>query len=252
MREVVRDAWLSFTEPLEGGIPCLYNDRRGLTTIAYGNLVNTPEAAAALPLMHPGGTAATREEKIAAWHEVHDDPRAAAAGWKYAAMLSPLRLTREGMVALAMWRLENNDRILLARLPEWEDYNACAQAGLHSLAWACGANASFPRLFRDVAARDWEGAAVEIRMNEWTPEGIHNVGIIPRNTANKILMLNAGHIDAMKLDPDILDWTHDLAKAAADTEPAIATAASEPTICVGPILHDPNMYRLDRDPDDEA
>ncbi len=210
MRDSVRSAWFAFTEPLEGGIGCLYNDRRGIPTIAYGNAVFTPSEAAALPLMHPGGVPATPAEKIAAWHAVHDDPRAAEAGWTYAAKLSDLRLTREGMQTLALGKLDTNDRILLARLPEWESYNSCAQMGFHSLAWACGANCHFPRLFGDAANRDWDACAVEIYMNEWTPEGIHNVGIIPRNRANAILMRNAQRVDAFHLDPEYLNWQTEL------------------------------------------
>ena len=204
MRDVVRERWLEFTEPLEGGVPCLYNDRRGLTTIAYGDLCNTPSEAAALDMVHPDGTPATAAEKIAAWHVVHDDKVAAVLGWRYAATLTKLRLTRASMTALALAKLDSNDRILRGRLPAWESYPGCAQMALHSLAWACGAEAHFPKLFADVAAGDWSGAAVEIRMNEWTPEGVHNVGLVPRNKANRILMLNAAIVDTEEVD-----WTND-------------------------------------------
>ncbi len=210
MRAAVRDAWFALTEPLEGGVASLYNDRRGIPTIAYGNAVFTPSEAAALPLMRPDGTPATAGEKVALWHKVHDDPHAATAGWTYAAKLSDLRLTREGMRALAITRLETNDRILLSRLPEWESYNACAQMGFHSLCWACGPHCHFPRLFGDAMNRDWDACAVEIYMNEWTPEGIHNVGIIPRNKANAILMRNAQRVDAFHLDPNYLNWKTEL------------------------------------------
>ncbi len=253
MRVVVAASWLDFTEPIEGGVQCLYNDVRGLTTIAYGNLVNTPGEAAALQLVHRDGTFATAAEKIAAWHAVHDDPSSAAGGWRYAAKLTPLRLTRDGMNSLALVKLYDNDRTLLSRLPDWESYPACAQMAFHSLAWACGAKAQFPRLFSDAVRRDWEACAVEIHMNEWTPEGIHNKGLIPRNVANKVLLRNAHRVDAFHLDPDLLDWTHDLTVADIDTEPELANpdsgeipqiitemiepenAASRPT--TGPTIH---------------
>ncbi len=266
MRPIVRIRWLTFTEPLEGGVSCLYNDRRGLTTIAYGNLCNTAADATALALVHPDGTPATAAEKVAAWRAVHDDPECAERGWKYAATLTKLRMTREGMDHLALAKLENNDRILLARLPMWEELPACAQMALHSLAWACGANAHFPRLFADVSARNFEFAAVEIHMNEWTPEGIFNAGLVPRNRANKILMRNAGRVQAFGLDPDMLDWKHDLSVAdeptlpelpyigntpLPDSRPPPANAASSPTMTPQPILHvQPGMYFLEKDPDD--
>lgn len=274
MRSVVCDAWLTFTEPLEGGVPCFYDDMRstpehphGIVTIAYGNAIFTPSEAAALPMVHPDGTFATSAEKIAAWRVVHDDPNAAHQGWRYAARLSPLRLTRAGMGALAMARLESNDRILLAHLPDWESYPACVQLAMHSLAWACGANAHFPELFQAVTDRDFSrteiqlhdgqqvtvcigGAELQIHMNEWTPEGTHNAGLVPRNIANKILMRNAQRVEAFHLDPDLLDWTHDLSVAGADTQPsAVDNPASEPSV----ILHaDPSKYLQNEPPDSSS
>jgi GH24 family phage-related lysozyme (muramidase) len=247
VRQSVRDAWLAFTEPLEGGVSCLYNDVRGKTTIAYGNLCDTAGEAAALPLVHPDGTFATTAEKIAAWRAVHDDPNATTGGWRYAARLTPLRLTREGMAGLALARLELNDRILLARLPEWESYVACAQMAMHSLAWACGANAHFPRLFQAVTDRDFDRAAIECHMNEWTPEGIHNVGLVPRNVATRVLMRNAQRVEAFHLDPDLLDWTHDLSVAEAPTLTELPDPPSEPTTV---LRVDPGTYlRPDDEPD---
>lgn len=243
MRQVVRDAFLTFTEPLEGGVPCFYDDMRstpehphGIVTIAYGNAIFTPSEAAALPLMQPGGVPATAAEKVAAWQKVHDDPQAAHRGWQYAATLTTPRLTREGMGDLALARLESNERILRSRLPDcWDDLPACAQLALHSLAWACGANTHYPRLFTDVAGGFYEHAAVEIHMNEWTPEGTLNKGLIPRNVANKILMKNAAHVVAFGLDPDTLDWVHDLEVSAAPTLPSLPVEpASSPTIHVDP------------------
>ena len=241
MRAVITEKWLSFTEPLEGGVLCLYNDRRGLTTIAYGDLCNTPSEAAALPMVHPDGTFATTAEKVAAWNTVHNDPGAALGGWRYAARLTDLRLTREGMASLALAKLSTNDRILLARLPEWESYPACLQMAMHSWAWACGPNGHWPRLFQAITDRNFQEAAVQIHMNEWTPEGIHNVGLVPRNVANKILMRNAYRVDAYHLDPNILEWHALLGIDDVDTVTELSNPASEPTI---------HVSRYDRGPDD--
>lgn len=241
MRPIVRTTWLAFTEPLEGGVPCFYNDRRGLTTIAYGDLCNTPSEAAALPMVHPDGTFATTAEKVAAWNVVHNDPRCAEAGWTYAAKLTPLRLTRAGMGALALAKFDTNDRILLARLKDWESYNASLQTAMHSWAWACGPNGHWPRLFQAISDGDLLEAAVQIHMNEWTPEGIHNVGLIPRNVATKLLMRNAHRIDAYHLDPDIIEWRSLLGIDDVPTVPSLENPASSPTI---------HVLRYDRGPDD--
>ena len=234
MTDVVRDKWLFFTEPLEGGVPCLYTDMRqtvehpnGIVTVAFGNALFTPSAAAALPLMHAGGVPATAAEKIAAWQTVHDNPTARVKGWRYAATLTTIRLTREGMAELALAKYDSNDRILRARCPDWDDLPAMAQCALHSLAWACGANAHFPRLFTTVNARDFDRAAIEIHINEWTPEGTHNAGLVPRNLANKTLMLNASRVQAYHLDPDTLNWTSLIGVQDAPTLPDLSASIEE-------------------------
>lgn len=253
MRAVVRDAFIRFTEPLEGGVACCYADIRGKVTVAYGNLVDSPGEVAALPLVRADGSLASIAEKIALWNVLHDDPNAANGGWRYASRLSPLRLPREAMTGLALSRLDVNDRILAAKYPNWEDLPACAQLALHSLAWACGANAHYPRLTNDVLAGDYEAAAIEIYINEWTPEGKHNSGLVPRNMANKILMRNAGRVVAFHLDPDLLDWAHDLSVADETTQPSLSNPASEPTVIVSAEHRDFSAADdLGTDPDDAA
>lgn len=245
--------WLAFTEHFEGGVPYLYADIRGLITIAFGNLVDPMSTALELPLRHPGGVPATKAEISAAWLAVKGDPHAAAYGHLYALKLSTLRLTREGMAGLALGKLASNNVELLRRLPDLEDYPACAQMALHSLAWACGAGANFPKLFAACKVRDWDAAAVHIVINEWTTDDkgarILNRGLVPRNVANRILMRNAARVEAFHLDPDLIEWTVDLGVAEAPTLPALPTAADEPTA----IVHvDPSLYFLDKDPDDAA
>ncbi len=251
MRDIVHTSWLAFTGPLEGAaVPSLYNDVRGMTTIAYGNLVDSVGAVIGLPFVWPDGRRATTAEIAAAWQAVHNDPQAAIQGWRYAARLTPLRLTPGGIESLVASRLESNDRILRARLPGWDDVVACGQMALHSLAWACGANAHFPRLFQAVADGDYEEAAVQIHMNEWTPEGIHNRGLIPRNVAQKILMRNAARVRDYHLDPDTLDWQRVIGVSDAATVPAVDNPDSEPR---QPTVHaDPSTYLGNGEPDGNA
>jgi GH24 family phage-related lysozyme (muramidase) len=296
VRVPVRANWLAFTERFEGGVPSLYNDVRGMTTIAFGNKCDSPQEAAQLDLVHPDGTPATVAEKVAAWTKVHDDPFGALKGWTYSAKQTPLRLTRAGMEALALERLDINERVLRARVPDLDEHGACLQMALHSLAWAAGAHAYFPRLFEAVARRDYARyeermdtglivralargcAAFEVHLNEWTPEGIHNRGLIPRNVANRVLMCNAQRVLDYHLDPDLLDWTHVLGVSDVDTQPELPAvntplpyigntpimtenAASRPTTYPprqlseaetgsGGTIH-PLRYPLDVDPDDE-
>lgn len=271
MRAVVRASWIDFTEPLEGGVPWLYADVRGLITIAYGNLVDPLSTALSLPLMS-GGTRATQAEITAAWLTVKGDPRAARLGHRYAMGLTVLRLTPTGMAGIALAKLDANDAVLSAQLPDWEDYPACAQTALHSLAWACGAGVMvpgsrgfFPKLHEAVRARDWDAASVHIQMRETTPEGIINAGLRPRNQRNRTLMLNASRVDAYKLDPDMLQWEHVIGVSDAETLPDLSTigddddtprepvnAASHATIAPQPIVHVPPHWYRDPPDDPEA
>jgi GH24 family phage-related lysozyme (muramidase) len=228
VRQIIEDTWLKFTEPLEGGVACLYNDIRGLTTLAYGNLVNAPSAVVGLPFVHPDGTPATVQEVVGAWHAVHDDPQCATRGWLYAAKLTDLRLTQAGMHDLAMSKLRSNDRILAARVSEWEDRGACVQMAIHSMAWACGPHVHFPRMFAAIERKDYEVAAIEIHMNEFTrgPHGevLRNAGLVPRNVANKVLMKNASRVESYHLDPDYLNWSYVIDVRDVDTVPDLAAA----------------------------
>jgi GH24 family phage-related lysozyme (muramidase) len=232
VRLVVRDRWLEFTEPLEGGVPYFYADIRGLITIAYGDLVDPLSAALGLPMLRLDGTYATRDEITAAWLTVKGDPSAATRGHLYARGLTTLRLSPQGMSDLAQAKLEANDAVLRARLTGWEDYPACAQMALHSLAWACGPGFHFPKLASACAVGDWDAASIHIQMNEWSPEGRHNAGLVPRNRANRTLMLNAARVRDYHLNPDILDWTNYLSTADAPTQPELPPLDDTPLPCL--------------------
>ncbi len=240
------DAWLAFTGDIEGGdaAPVIYQDIRGMVTAPYGILCDSAAAVASLPLDHADGSPATYSERVAAFCAVKADPDAARLGWRHAAKLTTLRFSVARMHELALRKLASNERVLLARLPEcWADLGACAQMALHSLAWACGPNAHYPRLFEAVRSRDFTRAASEILINTRTPEGLHNAGLVPRNRANEILMRNAQRVQDYHLDPDLLDWVHVLGVADADTLRELPNAASSPTIYPAP---------RDEDPDDAA
>lgn len=228
MRDVIPARWIEFTEPLEGGVAYPYADIRGLITIAYGNLCDPMSTFLVLPLVHPDGSLATTAEKATAWLAVKGDPRAATKGHLYARGLTTLRLTRQGMTDLALGKLEANDRVLQTRFPDWAEFPACAQMALHSLSWACGAGFHFPRLISACNARDWDAASVHIQMRETTPEGLVNAGLRPRNSRNRILMMNAQRVQGFGLDPDLLEWDAVLGVQDADTQPDISLPSSIP------------------------
>lgn len=226
MRDVVLHAWIGFTESLEGGVSWLYNDVRGMTTIAYGNLVNTPSGVLSLPMVHAGGAPATKAEIAVAWQRVHSAPPGMLAS-QYA-KLTDLRLPRDAMTDLALARLHMNNAELVRQLPDFEDFPACAQMALHSWAWAGGPDDYYPKMMAALHAGDFATAALEIFMKEITPEGIVNAGLVKRNKRNKILMCNAAYVRDAGLDPDMLNWDIDLRAAAAETQPELEDPPSNP------------------------
>lgn len=205
MRAAVREAWMAFSAPLEGSVLHLYADVKGLVTIGVGNLVDPVAAAVHLPLRRPDGTMATRDEIVADWARVKNDPHAATRGHRYAATITTLRLTHEDVGKLVMGKLDANDGALLRRFPDWESWLADAQLATHSMAWACGAAFRFPRLDDALRRKDYFIAAAECSMVE---EG--NPGLKPRNMANRMLYRNAAMVQGEGLDAERLWWPRDL------------------------------------------
>lgn len=221
MRASVRKVIVSFTDRFEGTVRTLYTDVRNLVSIAIGNLVDaSPQGkpwspALGLEFVHKKtGAPATQDEIIAAWLAVKNG-NVAKAGWTAAVRLpaNQIELTDHGVETVVLRKLEANDIALKARFPDFEEWPAEAQLAVHSMAWACGSGFDFPKLARALRARDFDTAVLECHMNEWTPEGIHNVGLVPRNVANKILFANAAIVQAYKLDPDAIHWPSELKPA---------------------------------------
>ena len=202
MRTAVRTAFPDWSARFEGSVSWLYLDILGFVTIAIGNLVDDtktgtpPESALSLPLVHPDGRPAPREAIGAAWRKVKAHPQLARWGHRAAEAVTSLRLTPEGVRLVVLRKLDDVERQLRARFPEWEEWPAAAQLATLSMAWACGAAFRYPRLEAALKRRDWATAAKECHINE---KG--NPGVAPRNVANVALYLVA----ASNPDPDALD-----------------------------------------------
>lgn len=205
MRPAVRAAFVGFTAPLEGVVRYLYADNKGLVTVGIGNLVDPVASAVHLPFRRPDGTLASRDEIVADWARVKNDPNAATRGHRYAATITTLRLTGEDIERLVMGKLDANDAALSRRFPEFETWPADAQLATHSMAWACGSAFRFPRLEAALRARDFALAAIECNMNE-----AGNPGLRPRNIANRVLYRNAAKVEADGGARDRLYWPRDL------------------------------------------
>jgi hypothetical protein len=248
MRDVVRDAFVPFTIPLEGaigggyiGIPWMYPDVKNLVSTGLGNLIDPVSLAIGLPWVHLDGTPATREDIVAEWIRVKNLPpdvrgrTAAQLGHLYAKPHTRLRLTPLGIEQLVRSKLHMNEQIIRGTFHEWEEWPADAQLATHSMAWACGpgifspkaGRAHWPKLTAALHARDFRTAAEECFM----PEEKHIGGLRPRNIANRILYTNAA-IAQNHLDPEVLFYPTDLEKGPVDRE-----AETQPDL---PVVDEPD------------
>lgn len=240
MKPSVRAAFVPFTIPMEGSIAWMYLDVKGLVTTAIGNLIDPIAYALPLPFMKPDGTAATQAEITSEWLRVKARKDMAMRGGVAFKAITTLRLTPDGIELVVGRKLTQVDAHLRARFAGYDAWPADAQLGVLSMAWACGPAFRFPVFEAAVRSLDFAYAATECRMDE-----TGNPGLRPRNIATRTLFRNAAHVVAESLDPDVLYFPRVLDEAAA-TEPEVVnppsedhptTSASEPTICVGPILH---------------
>ncbi len=223
MKPSVRIAFVGFTAPLEGVVPWMYLDVKGLVTCAIGILADPMPVALVLPWVRPDGSEAPRDEIAAAWQNVKNRPELARLGHRVAARYTTIRLTPEGIDRVVLNKLQNMELQLLNRFPEFEAWPADAQLATLSMAWACGPAFAFPHLAARLRARDFSGAALHCHISE---QG--NPGVIPRNRANKTLYRNASYAIHKHMDTDVLYYPRDLL-GEPDTDPEIEPYAAEPT-----------------------
>ncbi len=215
MRDAVRAIFYAFTAPMEGVVAHMYQDVKGLVTVAVGNLVDPVATAVHLPFRRADGTLATRDEIVADWARVKNDPTLAKLGHRAAARVAQLRLDPDDIRLLVNSKMDANERFLIGRYPAWEEWPADAQLATLSMAWAMGpafetARRGFPRLGAALRAQDWLTASNECRMDE-----TGNPGLKPRNAVNRVLYRNAAIVVASGFtepphEPATLYWPRDL------------------------------------------
>ena len=175
----------SFTRHFEGYCLAPYRDVEGWPTVAAGNLASPISVWRSLPWVIDGRPA-TADEIDRDWTSLHSAPFGLKYAAGYFAPYTKVRLTVPGADKVVDDRLQLNDRELAARLSpgRWEELPARAQLALHSWAWADGPEGHAPHLWAAVEAGDWTTAANEVHL-----EDSHNPGLVPRNAANKALLL---------------------------------------------------------------
>lgn len=202
MQPAVRSQFRAFNEPLEGVVPFMYQDIKGLITIGVGNLIDPVELALELPFqwkqrpdLPKAGNRATQAEIRAEWKRIKADTTLAKRGFRACEPLTNLELSTEAIDALIAKRLEDNEAKLKKQtsFQNFESWPADAQLGLLSMAWAMGPNAftTWKKFTSACAAQDFDTASAECKMKE---EG--NPGVIPRNKADSTLFRNAAIVIA--------------------------------------------------------
>lgn len=204
MWPAVASSFVKANGQIEGVVPFLYLDVKGLVTIAIGVLVDPIGAAMNLPLKRLNGTTASPAEITAAWHAVKARQDLKMKGGMAYAHVTNLRLTDEGVLEVTKRKLEVMEKQLQARFPEFESWPADAQFGVLNVAWACGPAFRFPKLATALMAREFLTAADECRISE---DG--NPGVKPRNVLNRQLFINAACAEKLCLEPSTLYWPDD-------------------------------------------
>jgi len=204
MWDSVRDNFMGFSEPLEGQVPFMYQDKLGKVTIGVGNLIDSEGAAVALPgigvpffhkepLSTPLTRVASEGEIRTEWRRIKSDPTLAAGGWRAAESLTDLRLSDEGISKLVSTRVLEMETHLtdghIAEFAGFPSWPADAQLGLLSMSWAMGAafadGGKWPSFRARCASGNWLDAAKNCNMgNSW---------LAKRNAVNRGLFRNAAY-----------------------------------------------------------
>ncbi len=216
MRTSVKAHWAELNQPIEGSVPFMHLDVRGLVRAGMGNLIDVTsgpfgpptlaERAASVSLAAElgwrtrDGQPASREAVAAEWDVVKRRTDLAPQGARAFEPLTALRLTDEAIERAVLVRLERIEEPLRSRDPftRFDDWPADAQLGLLSMAWVMGPAFNFPGFQRFAQDDDWEGAAGVCRISP-------DAGTVRRrNDLNEQCFRNAARAVAEGIDPEIL------------------------------------------------
>ncbi len=162
MYQSVRDRFVAFTTTFEGRVPWMYVDVKGLVTTGIGNLIDSVDAAAALPWQHKGGGAATRDEVAKAWNDLKANSAALGkAGYKACESRNDLRLSDAAIDALVRSKLDTNATTFAKSFSDFDSWPADAQLAAMSMSWALGPAFSpkWPTLTAALKAKNFASAA---------------------------------------------------------------------------------------------
>jgi GH24 family phage-related lysozyme (muramidase) len=219
MRQSVRDIWTEFNAPLEGRLPFMYLDIKGLVTTGVGNLIDTTgppplrpptdseraashELARQLAWQTSDGSLASPDQVDAEWDQIKARLDQARFGGGTFKQFATLFLSDDEIDRLVFGKLDQMESVLKGREPfaGFDDFPADAQLGLLSMSWGMGPMFNFPNFQGFVEAGDWNSAATECRFQPDTGT------ITTRNDRDQQLFRNAAGVIDQGLDRDALVW----------------------------------------------
>jgi GH24 family phage-related lysozyme (muramidase) len=203
MWQSVIDSFTDFSVKFEGKVPHLYLDIKGLVTCGVGNLVDPVEAALPLPWVLPDGSHPSASEIAAQWRALKSRRDLAKLHYRYAAAITTMRLTEDGIAQLVRSKLLSNEKVLRGYFPNWDLFSADAQLGISSMSWALGPGfpATFGNFKAAAVAQNWTGAVASCKIRE-----DNNPGLVPRNAANRLCFANAQQVLSQGIPLDTLFW----------------------------------------------
>ncbi|MEV0536732.1 peptidoglycan-binding protein [Kitasatospora sp. NPDC050463] len=201
MHQSVQDAFVPFSEPLEGRVRFMYLDVKSLVSTGVGNLLDAddPDDFGSNP--HPLPDIFTLDwldkvTQVSADHAgIEQEYRTvkfsgtATASLTRKEEITSLRITDQTINDLVAGKLASFESTLQGRPPfaDLADWPADGQLGLFSMAWALGPLFRFPQFQAAAASQDWLTMARECKMTE-----LGNPGVVPRNVRNGLLFTLAG------------------------------------------------------------
>lgn len=204
MWQSVADNWWDFTKRHEGAVNFMYVDTIGKVTTGLGYLIDSPEAALALPWLRSDGSRASSDEVRAEWDKVkHSGTEGQHINARQA--ITSLHLDDATIAETTHQRFSQFEEELRGYFPAFDAWPADAQMGVMSMAWAMGPN--FSRKFPHFTAAvnklrpDFIAAANESEINTLPPKEEKPDG---RNADNYKMFINAESVLASNGDPEKL------------------------------------------------
>ena len=220
MHQSVREAFLPFSEPLEGRVRFMYLDIKSLVSTGVGNLLDSDNPASFGSNPHLLADAFTLgwfdkdTGAVASRAEIEQEYQTVKfSGTAFATLaakeaITRLRISDDAINTLVVAKLTSLESTLRGRPPfaNLDGWPADGQLGLFSMAWAMGPLFRFPRFEAAAATEDWLTMAHECKISE-----AGNPGIIPRNVRNGLLFTianwmaspPAGDFSALVFDPSL-------------------------------------------------